>query len=284
LGLVVTPPALGVWPSRGPLQVLSREAVARLELVEPRSELLVRLSHGRVRLCLSLGRYLLLLVLASCALNHLLASVHLASEHLRLMWARGQGGALPSTAVHVSVPFHAAGVRFVGGLLGPLVGFLVTSDPAVAVAPSYFDPDLWLLAAEFDDVFSFRDGVSLSWARVVRGHPPYGRLSVHKYGVMVEFVPSAGFRLKGAGDGCAFRIVRFLYATHVDLEALPRLVLLPHDRVSGGASYVRDPSVKVTRPLRLVFGPRFGFDDWRGVKVFHRLQQHRRLPSVRMAQ
>ena len=49
-GLVVTPPALGVWPFRGPLQVLSREAVARLELVEPRSELLVRLSHGRARL------------------------------------------------------------------------------------------------------------------------------------------------------------------------------------------------------------------------------------------
>jgi len=52
LGLVVAPPALGVWPSRGLLQVLSREAVARLELVEPRSELLVRLSHGRVRLLL----------------------------------------------------------------------------------------------------------------------------------------------------------------------------------------------------------------------------------------
>ena len=40
------------WPSRGPLQVSSCEAVARLELVEPRSELLVRLSHGRVRLLL----------------------------------------------------------------------------------------------------------------------------------------------------------------------------------------------------------------------------------------
>jgi len=52
LGLVVSPPALGVWPFRGPLQVLSREAVARLELVEPRSELLARLSHGRVRLLL----------------------------------------------------------------------------------------------------------------------------------------------------------------------------------------------------------------------------------------
>ena len=52
LGLVVTPPALGVWPSRGPLQVLSREVVARLELVEPRSQLLVRLSYGRVRLLL----------------------------------------------------------------------------------------------------------------------------------------------------------------------------------------------------------------------------------------
>ena len=30
--------------------------------------------------------------------------------------------ALPSTAVNVSVPFHAGGVRFVGGLLCPLVG------------------------------------------------------------------------------------------------------------------------------------------------------------------
>ena len=52
LGLVVTPPAPGVWASRGLLQVLSREEVARLELVEPRSQLLVRLSHGRVRLLL----------------------------------------------------------------------------------------------------------------------------------------------------------------------------------------------------------------------------------------
>ena len=36
------------------------------------------------------------------------------------------------------------------------------------------------------------------WAR------EQGRLSVRKYGEVVEFVPSAGCRLKGGGDGCAF--------------------------------------------------------------------------------
>jgi len=60
------------------------------------------------------------------------------------MWAREQGGALfLPTAVNVSVPFHAAGVQFVGDLLGPPVGSLAAFDPAVAVAPSYFDLDLW---------------------------------------------------------------------------------------------------------------------------------------------
>ena len=43
--------------------------------------------------------------------------------------------------------------RFVGSLLGPLVGLLVAFNPAVAGATSYFDPDPWLLAAEFGDVF-----------------------------------------------------------------------------------------------------------------------------------
>jgi len=92
-------------------------------------------------------------------------------------------------------------------------------------------------------VFPCRDGVSLSRTRVVRGHPPYGRLRVRKYGEVVEIVPSAGCRLKGEGDGCAFCIVRFLCATYVDLESLPRLILLPHDRVSGGASLCTGSSV-----------------------------------------
>ena len=128
-----------------------------------------------------------------------------------LAFGVGEGAgwyALPSTAVNISVPFHAAGVRFIGGLLGPFVGYFVAFDPAVAGAPPCFDQDPWLLAAEFGDVFPCRDGVSLSWARVVRGHPPFVRLSVRKYGEVVELVPSAGCRLKGAEDGCAFRSVR----------------------------------------------------------------------------
>jgi len=106
-----------------------------------------------------------------------------------------------------------------------------------------------------------------------------------KYSEVVEFVPSAGCRLKGAGHGCAFRIVRFLYATHADLDILPRLVLLPHGRVSGGAS-LRTGSIGEawSSPFRFVFGSRFVFDDCRNVGVFRRLQQHRFLPSVRMAQ
>jgi len=70
-------------------------------------------------------------------------------------------------SVNVSVPFHAAGVRFVGGLLGPLIGYFVAFDPVVAGAPPHFDPDPWLLAAEFGDVFPCRDGVSLSRARAM---------------------------------------------------------------------------------------------------------------------
>jgi len=46
----------------------------------------------------------------------------------------------------------ARGVWFVGGLLGLSVGFLVAFDPVVAGTLSYFDPDHWLLAAEFGDV------------------------------------------------------------------------------------------------------------------------------------
>jgi len=63
---------------------------------------------------LSLGRYLLLVVLAT----HLLTTVGLGA----LVFDVGEGAGwstLPSTAVHVSVPFHVAGVRFVGGLLSP---------------------------------------------------------------------------------------------------------------------------------------------------------------------
>ena len=130
--------------------------------VEPRSELLVRSSHSRVRSLLVASP--VFAVACSATLAHSLVSVHLASEHL------GEGAGwctLPSAAVHVSVPFHAAGVRFVGCLLSPLVGFLVAFNPAVAGAPSYFDPDPWLLAVEFGDVVSCRDDVSLSWARVV---------------------------------------------------------------------------------------------------------------------
>jgi len=114
-------------------------------------------------------------------------------------------------------------------------------------------------------VFPCRDGVSLSFARDVRGHPPYGRLSVRKYDEVVEFVPSAGCRLKGVGDGCAFRIVRFLCATHVRLESLPCLVLLLHDRVSGDASLhtgaIGEDDQAWSLPFRFIFGSRFIFDD-----------------------
>ena len=87
------------------------------------------------------------------------------------------------------------------------------------------------------------------------------------------------FRLRAAvsrpraRDGCVFRIVCFLCATYVDLESLPRLVLLPHDRVSGGAS-LREGSVSEddqawSLPVRFVSGSRFVFDDCRGAEVFH---------------
>jgi len=59
-------------------------------------------------------------------------------------------------------------------------------------------------------------------------------------------------------------------------------------RASGGA-FLRTGSIAEdgqawSLPSRFVFGSRFIFDDCRGVEVFHRLQQHRFLPSVRMAQ
>jgi len=61
LDLVQAPLALGVWPSRRPLEVMACEAVSRLELVEPRDEPLVGSSHSRVRLLLIAGPVLAVL-------------------------------------------------------------------------------------------------------------------------------------------------------------------------------------------------------------------------------
>ena len=106
--------------------------------------------------CLRLGRYLLLLCSGELCLDQLAGVCPLGLGALAFDVGKGAGWcALPSTAAPVSVPFHAAGVRFVGGLLGQLVGALVAFNPAVAGATSYFDPDPWLLAAEFGDVFFF---------------------------------------------------------------------------------------------------------------------------------
>jgi len=38
LGLVLAPPAFGVWPTRRPLEVLACETVPRLQLAKPRGE------------------------------------------------------------------------------------------------------------------------------------------------------------------------------------------------------------------------------------------------------
>ena len=169
--------------------------MARLELVEPRSEPLVRLSHGRVRLLLVARPVFAVACSGELHLDPFAGDCPLGLGALAFDVGEGAGWCvLPSTAVNVSVSFHAAGVRFVGGLLGPLVGYFVVFDPAVAGAPSHFDPDPWLLAAEFGDEFPYRNSVSLSWTRVVRGHPPYGRLSVRKYGRVcsVRGLPSQG--------------------------------------------------------------------------------------------
>jgi len=174
--------------------VLSHEAVARLELVEPHSELLVRSSHSRVQLLLTARPVFAVARSGELCLDSLTGDCPLGLGALAFDVGEGAGRcALPYTAVHVSVPFHAAGVRIIV-LLSPLVGFLVFFDPAVAGAPSYFGLDLWLLAAEFGDEFPYRNSVSLSWTRVVRGHPPYGRLSVRKYGRVcsVRGLPSQG--------------------------------------------------------------------------------------------
>jgi len=136
LGLVVTPPALGVWSTAG----MSREAVSRLELVEPRSELLVRLSRCRVRLLLVARPVFAVACSGELCIDPFAGVCPLGLGALAFDVGEGAGWcALPSTAAPVSVPFHAAGVRFIGGLFGPLAGAF---DPAVARAPSYFDPDL----------------------------------------------------------------------------------------------------------------------------------------------
>jgi len=57
--------------------------------------------------------------------------------------------------VLVVEPLHSVGVRFIGGLLGPLVGYLVAFDTVVARAPSDFDADAWFPGAERADIASF---------------------------------------------------------------------------------------------------------------------------------
>ena len=87
-----------------------------------RSELLVRLSHGRVRLLL-VARPVF-----AVACSRVVCPLGLGA----LAFDVGEGAgwcALPFTAVHVSVPFHASGVRFVGGLLAHSSAFSLPSTP-----------------------------------------------------------------------------------------------------------------------------------------------------------
>jgi len=187
LGLVVVPPALGVWPSRGLLQVLSREAVARLELVGPRSELLIRSIHGSLRLLLVARPVFAVACSGELCLDPPAGVCPLGLRALAFDVGEGAGWcALPSGAVHVSVPFHAAGVRFVGdllgplvgGLLGPLVGFLVASDPRSGWGTTALRP------GSLAPCGGVRRCVSLPRWRIAvlgqgRPNPPYGRLSVN---------------------------------------------------------------------------------------------------------
>ena len=93
LDLVLTPPALGIWPSRCPLEALVCEAVSCLQLVEPRGKLLVGLSYFDPGFGLLLGRYLLFLVPIGCAPVQPQASAHYsASENSRLRWRAISGG------------------------------------------------------------------------------------------------------------------------------------------------------------------------------------------------
>jgi len=57
---------------------------------------------------------------------------------------------LPGDAVWVleAEPFHSVCVRFVGGLLGPLVGDFVALNALVARAPPNLDADTRFLGAE----------------------------------------------------------------------------------------------------------------------------------------
>ena len=118
------------------LRQLTREAVARLELVEPRNELLVRMSHGHVRLLLVARPEFAVACFGELCLDPLAGVCPLGLGAHAFDVGEGAGWCvLPSTAVNVSVSFHAAGVRFVGGLLGPLVGSFVAFGPVVAGAP-----------------------------------------------------------------------------------------------------------------------------------------------------
>ena len=89
LDIVLAPPAGGIWAAGGPCQVLSGQAVARLQLAKPGGEALIGPRH---RFLFSQGRYFRLLVLASIFLAQPLASFHFFSEKSRLT-LRGISGA-----------------------------------------------------------------------------------------------------------------------------------------------------------------------------------------------
>jgi len=136
--------------------------------------------------CFALGRYLRLPFLASFLLTQSRACVHFFSEQSRLKLARDLGSGkslfLTMRAGPCSRATPLVGVRLNGGLLGPLVGYLVAFDTVVVAAPSDFYVDAWLPGAERGDTLPGFDRIFLAQTWVVRGHPPDGGLGVRENG------------------------------------------------------------------------------------------------------
>jgi len=133
------------------------------------------------------------------------------------------------------------GVWFVGCQLCPLVGLLVALDFVVARAPPDLNRDFWFLAAELSDVLLGCDGVLLAC-------PVHGSLSICEDCVMAKILAFSSCRFKGTGDGCALRIVGFLYESHMDLVPFHVWPFFQVTAYPVVPSSVHDPSVKMTGP------------------------------------
>jgi len=162
---VPAPPALRGGPALCPVEILPGQAVPRLELVEPRGELLGAPSyHATGPLAL---RQLVLLLIGSAP--HPLAYLHplLLRDSPLEVGERSRERRCPHFCPAWGAwPLHPTGVRLPCCNLRPLIGLLIAGDSFVSWTPSDFDDDAQPSPTQRGDVLPRLEGIPLPRAQV----------------------------------------------------------------------------------------------------------------------